>query len=118
MTDGSDWVEQARRLVSGLGHTLGESLRSPGADAQHGSDCRWCPLCQAAAVLRGERPEITAALADALSSAATALRAYAESPAPAAQAQPGTAEEPGPDTAGEPEPPGGGPSAVQRIEIA
>ena len=41
------------------------------------SDCRWCPLCQAAAVVRGERPEVSAALADMLTATAAALRSFA-----------------------------------------
>jgi hypothetical protein len=103
MNDGPDWVEQARRLVTGLGQTLGAALRE-GDAAAHPSDCRWCPVCQVAAVVRGERPEVTDALADVLTAAAAALRSVAE-PAPAAE--PEAAEEPPP-----PAPP------VQHIEIA
>src|SRR5690349_7224880 len=68
MNPGTDWIEQGRRLL--------ETLRSSAeaSDGEHGSDCRWCPVCQAAAVVRGERPEVTAALADVLSTAAAALR--------------------------------------------
>jgi hypothetical protein len=86
MTPGDDWLDQARRLVAGLGQTLAAgSTPQAGtggeADAAaHGGDCRWCPLCQVVGVLRGERPELTAALADALSSAAAALRTLAEPP--------------------------------------
>ncbi|RBY88450.1 hypothetical protein [Blastococcus sp. TF02A-26] len=112
MTPGNDWLDQARRLVAGLGQTLAAGAAAPSehpageTGAEHAADCRWCPLCQAVAVLRGERPELTAALADALSSAAAALRTLAEPPAPA-----GTAPEAGPD-----ETPSG--PAVQHIEIA
>lgn len=75
MNPGTDWIEQGRRLL--------ETLRSSAADdapaaSEHGSDCRWCPVCQAAAVVRGERPEVTAALADILTTAAAALRTFAE----------------------------------------
>jgi hypothetical protein len=99
MNPATDWIDQARRVL--------DALRGPGdaADAEHGSDCRWCPICQAAAVVRGERPEVTAALADVLTTAATALRTFAA----AAEGSPATAPE---------ETEGGDPQPVQQIEIA
>ena len=100
MNPGTDWMEQGRRLL--------EMLRSGTADApgEHGSDCRWCPVCQAAAVVRGERPEVTAALADVLTTAATALRSFAAEAADARVADGKTeAEE-------------GDPPAVQQIDVA
>jgi hypothetical protein len=72
MNPGTDWIEQGRRLLE----TLRSSTEAPGGE--HGSDCRWCPVCQAAAVVRGERPEVTAALADVLTATAEALRTFAE----------------------------------------
>ncbi|HYT09526.1 MAG TPA: hypothetical protein VEL73_02590, partial [Mycobacteriales bacterium] len=39
---------------------------------------RYCPICRAVAVLRGERPEVTDRLADAVTAAATALAAVAD----------------------------------------
>ena len=110
MTDQPDWTEQARRLVAGLsGMFAGQAAAtaSDGAtDSEAGSgDCRWCPLCQAAAVLRGERPEVSAAVADILTTASAALRSFA--------AQGGAA----PD-AETPEPPASAGPDVQRIEIA
>jgi hypothetical protein len=103
MTPGTNWIDQAERLVETLRGSL--PAAAP-ADAQpHGSDCRWCPVCQVAAVVRGERPEVTAALADVLTAAATALRTVAaageRSAAPAEDA---------------PVPPASDP--VQRIDIA
>ena len=99
MNPGTDWIEQGRRLLE----TLRNSAEA--ADGEHGSDCRWCPVCQAAAVVRGERPEVTAALADVLATAATALRTFAEAggtpPEPAVQ-----------------EPQDGEAPAVQQIDIA
>ena len=60
-------------------------------------------------MVRGDRPEVTAALADVLTATATALRAFAESVQPAEPAAPaGTDDEPGAEP----------PPAVQRIEIA
>jgi hypothetical protein len=99
MNPGTDWIEQGRRLL--------ETLRNSAdtADGEHGSDCRWCPVCQAAAVVRGERPEVTAALADVLATAATALRTFAEAG--------GTTPEPEVQ-----EPQAGETPAVQQIDIA
>ncbi|SEP16816.1 hypothetical protein [Trujillonella endophytica] len=114
MTTGNDWLDQARRLVAGLGQSFAAGADAPTADAPHGGaahagnrggDCRWCPLCQAVAVLRGERPEVTAALADALTAAAAALRALAAEPPPADPPSRADGDErPGP--------------SVQHIEIA
>ena len=106
MNDGPDWVEQARRLMAGLGQTLGSALREGDAAGAHPADCSWCPVCQVAAVVRGERPEVTDALADVLTAAAAALRNVSER-ASAAATEHGAAEEPPP-----PAPP------VQHIEIA
>jgi hypothetical protein len=75
MNPGDDWIEQGRRLLETLRSSANQATP---ADGEHGSDCRWCPVCQAAAVVRGERPEVTAALADVLTSAAAALRTFAE----------------------------------------
>ena len=76
MNPGNDWIEQGRRLLETFRSSVTEGAP---ADGEHGSDCRWCPVCQAAAVVRGERPEVTAALADVLGTAAAALRTFAES---------------------------------------
>ena len=105
MNPGNDWMEQGRRLLETLRSTL--DAPAPSGEGGHGSDCRWCPVCQAAAVVRGERPELTAALADVLAATATALRTYAET------ADPRVA-----DVDVEAEPEDGDPPAVQQIEIA
>lgn len=106
MTAATDWFDQARRLLDAFAQ--GQAVPGPEKSAAHGADCTWCPLCRAAAVVRGDRPEVTAALADVLTATAAALRTFAESGRPA---DPGT-----PDTADveQAEPP----LAVQRIEIA
>ena len=105
MNPGTDWIEQGRRLL--------ETLRSSteASDREHGSDCRWCPVCQAAAVVRGERPEVTAALADVLTTAAAALRTFAEAgPTPPPEPEEQEPEAWKPDD-------GEGP-VVQQIDIA
>ena len=111
MTAESDWLGQARRLLDVLvqGQDTAAGDDTSGTTATHGADCTRCPLCQAAAVVRGERPEVTAALADVLTAAATALRTFAESGPPA---------EPGAPVATDDGPEAEPPPAVQRIEIA
>jgi len=100
MTSGSDWAEQARRLMESLRAPTGEAGAAPGGD------CRWCPLCQAAAIVRGERPEVSAALADILTATAAALRQFAGETPDAA---------PAPETV---PPPADERPAVQRIDLA
>ncbi|SHH19479.1 hypothetical protein [Geodermatophilus nigrescens] len=128
MSEATDWVEQARRLVAGLGlqgldlqglGLQGRGLQGPGLQGRPdgdghvpGGDCRWCPVCQVAAVVR--RPEVSEALADALTSAATALRAMAAAAA-AAEEERRTAPEQPEQPASAPPPPA---PPVQHIEIA
>jgi hypothetical protein len=103
MTTGSDWLDQGRRLLDAF--LQGTAAPAEGPAEDHRADCTWCPLCQVAAVVRGERPEVSAALADVLDATATALRTFAA----AGEAPPApTTEERG----------DGDPPAVQRIEIA
>lgn len=104
MTTGADWSEQARRLLDAL---RGPEPAGKAAPGEHADDCRWCPVCQVAAVVRGERPEVTAALADVLTTAAAALRAFAADQAP-----------PSPAPEGEPADGTAQPPAAQRIDIA
>lgn len=115
MTDPSpDWVEQARRFLAGSG--LADALTSFGAGgpaepADHAAECRWCPLCSAAAALRGRRPDLVEGLADLLSTAATVLRAHgAASPGDTSAPADPAAEE----SAAEP----ASPQPVQRIDVA
>jgi hypothetical protein len=106
MNPATDWIDQARRVLDALAGTAGSTPDAEGTP--HGSDCRWCPICQVAAVVRGERPEVTAGLADVLTATASALRTFA------AAAEGSTTSAPGDDEAesGDPPPP------VQQIEIA
>ena len=100
----------ARDVVLGRGTSarrLLDVLRADvPADGEHSSDCRWCPICQVASVVRGERPEVSAAIADVLTATATALRTFAEAAAP-----PSAPESPE-EAEADPPPP------VQQIEIA
>jgi hypothetical protein len=105
MTSGTDWIDQAQRLVEAVRGGLAGG--APAGGDRHSADCRWCPICTAAAVVRGERPEVTAALADVLTAAAAALRTIGA----AGQPHVATPEaEPGPPQSESP--------PVQRIDIA
>jgi len=86
---GPDWVEQARRFAAGLAvehpglrDTLGGLLGAARTDppAEHGAECRSCPLCAGLGALRGRRPDLMEALADVLTSAAATLRSAAAAP--------------------------------------
>jgi hypothetical protein len=136
MTTGADWLDTARRVVDTFlappaAPPATSSATGPeapvGAGTGHADTCRWCPVCQAMAVARGERPEVTAAVADLLTTTAEALRAFAESvpvseheaTADDGDTAPDRPSGSAPATAAdlpeeEPEPT----SAVQRIEIA
>ena len=115
-TPGPDWVEQARRFAAGLAteppgltDALGGLLGAARADepAEHGAECRSCPLCAALAALRGRRPDLLEALADVLTGAAAALRTSAGTSSRTPDTPP---EETVPDPAPTP--------VVQRIEVA
>ena len=104
MTTGTNWIDQAQRLVEALRRP--DTADDAGTGDRHSADCRWCPVCQVASVVRGERPEVTAALADLLTAAAAALHTVAAAgnpDGPTTTAQPGESE---------PAPP------VQQIDIA
>jgi hypothetical protein len=111
VTPGTDWPEQARRLAETLRGALTGAAAHVPPDTGSAPECRWCPLCQLVAVLRGERPEVTAALADVLRATADAMHAFAAEPdAPRPAPHPaGTEEASGPTDP---------PPVVQRIEIA
>lgn len=94
--------------LRGLADALGGALGGLAGGVDHAAECRTCPVCTALAVLRGQRPELSEALADLLTTAATALRGLARpegepAPPPAARTDPGPAPAPAP---------------VQRIEVA
>jgi hypothetical protein len=115
MTSGTEWIDQGRRVLDALRGGLTDAAAGAGAATGdgtsqdgHSADCRWCPICQVAAVVRGERPELTAALADVLTATATALRAFAAEGPPSPEGPPDQDQA----TDGDP------PPTVQRIEIA
>ena len=70
-------ISEALRLVSSVQDWARRSCGEAG-ERHTGSDCQWCPLCQFAAVLRGEHPEVTDRVAEAGTALAGALRALVE----------------------------------------
>jgi hypothetical protein len=109
MTTGGDWAEQARRLLEAVKAAATPEASGDGsaeAGEHPASECKWCPHCQLLAVLRGDRPEVTAVLNDVLATASAALRSFSgePTPEPAEHADEPSHRDPTP--------------TVQRIEIA
>jgi len=113
MTTGADWLDTARRVVDTFLAPPAPPVEGTGDGSAHADTCRWCPVCQAVAVARGERPEVSAALADLLTTSAAALRTFAES-VPVA---PHEASSDAPDTSGDADPDAPPARTVQRIDI-
>jgi hypothetical protein len=83
-------IGEALRLVSSVQDWAQDwAHRGSGtAGERHtGSDCHWCPLCQFAAVLRGEHPDLTDRVAEAGTALAGALRVLVEAASAAAATQ-------------------------------
>jgi len=103
--DAADLGEETRRVVSAVQDWMRRSAerRAAAADpgrtavdevtdhARHtGSDCDWCPICQFAAALRAEHPELAGKISEAGAAVASALRAIVDAamahvPVPAAE---------------------------------
>ncbi|WP_098959735.1 hypothetical protein [Pseudonocardia sp. N23] len=82
---------EARTLLAGLIDRLQPALdrlatAPPGADRTTPAACASCPVCAVIAVLRGERPELAAQLAEHASGLLTVLRAALDEGAGAAPA--------------------------------
>jgi hypothetical protein len=77
-------AREALRLVSSVQDWARRNL--PDESEHHPKDCQWCPLCQFAAVLRGERPELTERVAEAGAAVLQAMRAMLEAAAAAGSA--------------------------------
>lgn len=71
--------EEAARLVEAVRDWAERTF--PDVDrhlATRTGECRYCPVCQAISALRGQRPDVTDRLADAVTAAAGALAAVAD----------------------------------------
>ena len=65
--------EEAARLLDAVQHWARDALGSPHL-ATGTPECTACPICQAVAVLRGERPEVNQRIVDLADAAAAFLR--------------------------------------------
>lgn len=62
--------------------TLLAALRDRAERTDHPPTCTWCPLCAAVGLLRGERPELAAAVVAHADGLVAALRAALDSDSP------------------------------------
>jgi hypothetical protein len=83
-------AEEATRLLGAMQDWVGRTFSAEAQDG-HRRDCQWCPLCQCAAVLRGERPDLTDRVAEAGAALVVALRAVADAVSGTAPAAPSSA---------------------------
>ena len=74
---GTDIGEEARKLVGSVQEWARRALPAP-PSGHPGPECQWCPLCQAASVLRGEHPELTERVAELGTVVLGALRSVFE----------------------------------------
>jgi len=102
-----DLAEETRRVVTAVQDWMRRAadrgnaeVGRPASGAHTGSDCDWCPICQFAAVVRSEHPELVekvgeagAAVAGALKAIVDAAMAHAPDPRPASR---GAADRPRP----------------------
>jgi hypothetical protein len=88
----SPLVNEAVRMFGVVQDWARQTFPAP-ADGHGGPECQWCPLCQFAAVLRGERPEVTERVAEAGTALMSAMKAFVEA---AATAAPSPRSKPGP----------------------
>ena len=73
--------EEAVRLLGAVQDWARQNFPA-GPDGHMGAECQWCPLCQFMSVLRGERPEVTARVAEAGTALASAFQALLEAATP------------------------------------
>lgn len=76
--DFTDFGEDTRKLLGAVQEWTRRTFPAP-PDGHGGPECQWCPLCQLAAALRGDHPELTERIAEAGAAIANAVRALAES---------------------------------------
>jgi len=81
-----DWI---RRSATQTRHET--AADADAGDVPHSNDCTWCPVCQFAAVVRGERPDVTERLAEAGTVFLSAMRGVIEAASTATTATMSTA---------------------------
>ncbi|MBA3250664.1 MAG: hypothetical protein H0T66_10265 [Geodermatophilaceae bacterium] len=80
-------ADQVRREAGSAPGHFSDWLPGAGAPGQAAPECRYCPICQLIALLRGDRPEAAAGLVAAGTAFAEALRSVLVPP-PGEQAEP------------------------------
>ncbi len=82
-------IDELRQLLDALAGRAEEYLLRAGQqqDAVHTGpeSCGWCPVCAVLAIMRGERPELTARLVEQLAGLLAVLRQFAAEHARAAE---------------------------------
>jgi hypothetical protein len=101
MSDSEELKRLAREALDKASPALTALLAAARA-GDHPSTCTWCPLCTAVGLLRGERPELAAAIVTHAEGLVSALRVALHQPA---EEPAGPAEEPA------------GPPHVQHIPV-
>jgi hypothetical protein len=74
-------AEEAVKMIGAVQEWARQNFPA-GPDGHMGAECQWCPLCQFMSVVRGERPEVTARVAEAGTALATAFRALMDAATP------------------------------------
>ncbi|MCC3314641.1 hypothetical protein [Nocardia africana] len=69
-----EFAQELRALAETLLERLEPALRRAAADGREWDSCSWCPVCAAAALVRGEHHEVVAAVADHGTAIVTVLR--------------------------------------------
>ncbi len=91
MTEPGSITEEARRLAEAFADWTHEHSDGLVAGAGTSEQCRYCPLCQLIAVLRGDRPEVSARVVETGTAFLQALRSVlAPADTPPASGQPPT----------------------------
>jgi hypothetical protein len=113
MADGADGADdQVTRLVEAVQDWARRAFPET-PDGHRPSECQWCPLCQFVGVLRRERPDVSAKVAEAGTALLAALRSLGDLSRGAGGG--GSASAPG-DGPPPGEPPGPRPR-LQRIDL-
>ncbi|MBA2389171.1 MAG: hypothetical protein H0V67_02840 [Geodermatophilaceae bacterium] len=75
MTEHGSLAEEARRLAEAFSDWSHDHSIGLAAGAGTSPECRYCPLCQLIAVVRGQQPEVSARLLESGAAFLEALRA-------------------------------------------
>lgn len=80
MSEHGTLAEEARRLAEAFSDWTHDHPVGLAADAGTSENCRYCPLCQLIAIVRGQRPEVSARLVESGTAFLDALRSLVSPP--------------------------------------